>query len=183
MIPRPESAARPSMPDTHRHPAALLPDDLLAECEIQFVRRAGPGGQHRNKVSTGVVLLHKATGVKAEANERRSQGENRTVALFRLRVRLALECRVRREPAGVPSSLWQSRLAGGRITVSAAHDDFPALLGEAIDVLAVCNFDPKPASEALGCSVSQLVKLLQKEPQAIAYVNRQRQQRGDHPLR
>jgi hypothetical protein len=56
-------------------------------------------------------------------------------------------------------------------------------LAEAIDTLAACDFDPKPASEALGCSVSQLVKLLQKEPQAMTQVNRQRQQRGEHPLR
>jgi hypothetical protein len=79
--------------------------------------------------------------------------------------------------------LWQARLRGGRIAVSPAHNDFPALLAEALDALAACEFDPKPASEALGCSSSQLVRFLQKEPQAIALVNRQRQQRGDHPLR
>ena len=147
------------------------------------MRRAGPGGQHRNKVSTGAVLLHKPTGVKAEANERRSQAENRTVALFRLRIHLALEVRIRREPGGVPSALWRSRFRGGRIAVSPTHDDFPSLLAEALDALAACDFDPKRASEMLGCSVSQLVKLLQKEPQAMTQVNRQRRQRGVHPLR
>jgi hypothetical protein len=172
------------MIDDHNHPADLPADDLLAQCEIRFVRRAGPGGQHRNKVSTGVVLLHKPTGVKAEANERRSQAGNRTVALFRLRVNLALKVRERRLPGSVPSARWRSRLVGGRIAVSARHDDFPALLAEALDVMAVCDFDPKPTSEILGCSVSQFVKLLQKEPQAIAQVNRQRQrQRGLHSLR
>ena len=171
------------MTDARRHPADLSPDELLAQCEIRFVRRAGPGGQHRNKVSTGVTLLHKPTGVKAEASERRSQAENRAVALFRLRVHLALEIRIRREPDSVPSPLWRSRLRAGRIAVSPTHDDFPAILAEALDTLAACDFDPKPASEALGCSVSQLVKLLQKEPQAIAQVNRQRQQRGEHFLR
>jgi hypothetical protein len=172
------------MTDAQNHPADLPADDLLAQCEIRFVRRAGPGGQHRNKVSTGVVLLHKPTGVKAEANERRSQAGNRTVALFRLRVNLALEVRGPRQSGSVPSARWRSRLVGGRIAVSARHDDFPALLAETLDVMAACDLDPKPASETLGCSVSQLVKLLQKEPQAIAQVNRQRQQqRGLHPLR
>ena len=172
------------MRDAPNHPADLPADDLLAECEIRFVRRAGPGGQHRNKVSTGVVLLHKPTGVKAEANERRSQAGNRTVALFRLRVNLALQVRRRCKSGSVPSARWRSRLVGGRIAVSAKHDDFPALLAETLDVMTACDFDPKPASEMLGCSVSQLVKLLQKEPQAIAQVNRQRQQqRGLHSLR
>jgi hypothetical protein len=170
--------------DSHHHPADLSADELLAECDVRFVRRSGPGGQHRNKVSTGAVLLHKPTGVKAEASERRSQAENRDVALSRLRIRLALEVRIGREPGSVPSALWRSRLSGGgRIAVSPTHEDFPALLAEAIDTLAACDFDPKPASEALGCSVSQLVKLLQKEPQAMTQVNRQRQQRGEHPLR
>jgi hypothetical protein len=166
-----------------RHPAGLSPDELLAECEVRFVRRSGPGGQHRNKVSTGVTLLHKPTGVKAEANERRSQAENRAAALFRLRVRLALEVRIRRELGSVPSVLWRSRSIGGRIAISRAHDEFPALLAEALDTLAACGFDPKSASETLGCSVSQLVKLLQKEPRAMTQVNGQRQQRGAHPLR
>ena len=78
------------------HPAALPPDELLAQCDVQFVRRSGPGGQHRNKVSTGVVLVHRPTGIKAEANERRSQAENRTAACLRLRVNLALEVRTKR---------------------------------------------------------------------------------------
>lgn len=120
------------MTDAYDHPADLSPDDLLAQCDIEFVRRSGPGGQHRNKVSTGVVMLHKPTGVKAEANERRSQAGNRTVALFRLRIKLALEVRGRREPGSVPSPRWRSRLRGGRIAISATHDDFPALLAECL---------------------------------------------------
>jgi hypothetical protein len=167
----------------HYHPADPSADELLAECDMQFVRRSGPGGQHRNKVSTAVVLLHRPTGVKAEASERRSQAANRAAALRRLRVRLALEVRVERELGSVPSPLWQSRLRGGRIAVSSTHADFPALLAEALDTLAACEFDARPASDTLGCSSSQLVKFLQKEPQAIALVNRQRQQRADHRLR
>jgi hypothetical protein len=167
----------------HYHPADLPPQELLAECDIRFVRRAGPGGQHRNMVSTGVVLLHKPTGVKAEANEQRSQAKNRTVALFRLRIRLALDVRASRESAGVPSPLWRSRLIGRRIAVSATHDYFPALLAEALDTLAAYDFDPKPASETLQCSLSQLLKLLQKEPDASAQINRQRRRRDAHPLR
>ncbi len=163
------------------HPAALPSDELLAQCEVRFVRRSGPGGQHRNKVSTGVVLRHKPTGVEAEASERRSQAENRTVALFRLRVQLALNVRSPCETC--PSPLWHSRAVGGRIAVSPTHDDFPALLAEAFDVLILCKFEPKPAGERLRCTASQLVKLLQKEPKAMLQVNRCRQQLGKHPLR
>ena len=92
---------------TKVHPAALPPEKILAQCEARRLRRSGPGGQHRNKVETAVALLHKPSGVKAEASERRSQAENRAVALFRLRVNLALEVRRPVETGIAPSSLWQ----------------------------------------------------------------------------
>ncbi|MBS3735525.1 MAG: hypothetical protein KGY99_11505, partial [Phycisphaerae bacterium] len=33
-------------------------DTLLGECDMQTYRAGGPGGQHRNKVSSGVRLRH-----------------------------------------------------------------------------------------------------------------------------
>ena len=43
------------------------------------------------------------------------------------------------------------------------HDDFPALLAEALDVLHASGNDPKAAALALGCSPSQLIKLLKDD--------------------
>jgi hypothetical protein len=164
------------------HPAALPREELLAQCDVQFVRRSGPGGQHRNKVSTGVVLVYRPTGVKAEASERRSQAVNRAAACFRLRVTLALDVRTK-PPAEAPSELWQSRCRGGRIAVSPTHEDFPALLAEALDALAAGELDPKRAGERLGCTASQIVKFLKKEPRAMLQVNQARSELGLHPLR
>ena len=96
------------------HPAADSPEQLLAHCDVRRLRRSGPGGQHRNKVETAVSLHHLPTGVRAEASERRSQAQNQSVALFRLRVNLALEVRRPCGPDNVPSLLWQSRCGGRR---------------------------------------------------------------------
>lgn len=52
------------------HPATLPPADLLKQTQEIHTRRSGPGGQHRNKTQTAVVLLHKPTGIAAEASER-----------------------------------------------------------------------------------------------------------------
>jgi hypothetical protein len=159
------------------HPAALDPDKLAAECEFRATRRSGPGGQNRNKVETAVILTHRPTGISAEAAERRSQGQNRQQALFRLRVRLALDIRT---PAGTaPSSLWTSRIRGGRIVVNPDHDDFPALLAEALDVLGSLDDDVKEAAARLGCSTTQFVKLLALEPLALGRLNERREAR--HP--
>ncbi|MFN0056736.1 MAG: peptide chain release factor family protein [Planctomycetales bacterium] len=168
---------------TEPHPATLPEARLLADCEIQRTRRSGPGGQHRNKVESAVVILHRPTGVLAEASERRSQAENRQVALFRLRVNLALAVRRPVVEGSPPSPLWRSRCQGGRIAVNPQHDDFPSLLAEALDVLTACNLEPKTAAAALGCTSSQLTKFLQVEPQALLLINRSRERLGWHRLK
>ena len=166
------------------HYASLDLDALSSECEFRTTRRSGPGGQHRNKVETAVILTHRPTGIVAEAAERRSQAENRREALFRLRLKLALEIRspIEADPYQ-PSPLWRSRLRGGKVVVNPEHDDFPALLAEALDVLEARGRDVKLAAEALGCSSTQLVKLLAAEPRALAQINAHRAQAGLRPLR
>jgi hypothetical protein len=156
------------------HPAALPPDRLLADCDTRRARRSGPGGQHRNKVETAVVLTHRPTGIVAEANERRSHLENLEVATSRLRLKLAIDFRTRVEPGRAPSPLWQSRCRGARIMINPHHHDFPAVLAEALDVIAAQRWELKPAAEQLACTASQLLKLLKLEPRAMAQVNAHR---------
>ena len=163
------------------HPASLSIESLMAECGQRQVRRGGPGGQRRNKVETGVVLVHRPTGIEAEASERRHLKENLPLAVRRLRLVLAVE--VRRAVGGGPSSRWQARCHGSRVVVSQSHDDFPALVAEALDVLADRDWDPRAAGEWLGCTASQLVRLIRRCRSAFDLLNRQRQQAGRHPLK
>jgi hypothetical protein len=158
------------------HPARLPIEKLLPDCEFRRTKRSGPGGQHRNKVETAVIVEHLPTGVRAEANETRSQDTNRQNAIRRLRVRLALE--IRTNPAPGLTQLWQSRTANGKLAVNTEHEDFPALLSEALDALAELNFDLTAAAARLKITSSQLVKFLKIEPAALALVNRERQSRG-----
>lgn len=59
------------------------------EVEITHYKGSGPGGQNRNKRMTGVRIRHLATGIVAEATERRSQGQNLAAAWERLEEKLA----------------------------------------------------------------------------------------------
>jgi hypothetical protein len=165
------------------HPAALPIERLLADCEIRRTRRSGPGGQHRNKVETAVLIEHRPTGVCAEASERRSQTNNQEVALFRLRLRLAVEVRQALEFSYQPSPLWLSRCRGGKVAVNSRHNDFPAILAEALDVVAASENDVKRGAGVLECTVSQLTRLLQQEPRAIQAVNEARAKQGLHKLK
>lgn len=156
------------------HPAALTADQLLKQIEEVHTRRSGPGGQHRNKTQTAVVLFHQPTGLSAEASERRSQAENRAVALRRLRMRLALEHRGRPQPG--PSELWQSRVRGRRLSVAAGHEDYPALVAEALDHLQACGLDMRQAADILGVTATQLLGLFRKDTAAWTHLLRRRKE-------
>lgn len=52
--------------------------------DISFYRGTGKGGQNRNKVETGVRIVHPESGAIAEACEERSQLQNRHIAFRRL---------------------------------------------------------------------------------------------------
>ncbi len=166
------------------HPAALDDAALARACRVSTGRVSGPGGQHRNRVETAVFVVHTPTGVEAQATERRSQVENRRVALTRLRVRLAIHARtlVGRDHHD-PSALWRSRVRGTAIHVATDHHDYPAILAEALDVVVAHHFDIATAAKALGISASQLSKVILREKEAHSFVARGRAAAGLRPLR
>jgi hypothetical protein len=166
---------------TTPHPAGLAAERLLADCEVERLRRSGPGGQHRNKVETAVRIRHCPTDITAEASERRSQPENLAVALRRLRVTLAVS--VRSTGRFEPSEEWRRRVQNGRIVVSPRHAEFPVLLAEALDALAAHGWDVGETASRWACTASQLVKFLSLEPRALKLLNDHRGQQGRRRLR
>ena len=165
------------------HPACQPEDDLLLDCEIRRTRASGPGGQHRNKVETAIQIVHLPTGVTAAASERRSQEQNRSMAVQRLRMQLAIEHRTVSSAEVHPSKLWTSRCRGSRIQCNDQHADFPALLAEALNAIDAKASDVRVAAAALGCSTSQLVRFLAKAPEALKRVNDDREQQGLRKLK
>jgi peptide chain release factor 2 len=67
------------------------PDVELNESDVRMevFRASGAGGQHVNKTSSAVRLIHEPTGLVASSQEERSQLQNREKALNRLKTMIA----------------------------------------------------------------------------------------------
>lgn len=85
---------------------------LERDCDITFFIAGGPGGQHRNKVETGVRLVHRPSGMIVTATERRSQYANRDAAFTRMAARLEKMQQpvIARRPTRPPSAIRVHRL-------------------------------------------------------------------------
>ena len=165
------------------HPSRIPHEELLHDCRRENTRGSGPGGQHRTRVATAVRLPPQPTGIMGQAYERRSQKDNARVALFRLRLNLAMDYRKPLKDCDFKapyqtSEAWNSRRKGSKIRVNPKHDDFPALLAEALDLLHLHEDDCRKVAALLEVTVSQLVKFLGCEPRALNAVNQRRQKKG-----
>jgi peptide chain release factor 2 len=73
----------------------IRPEDV----EEQVFRASGPGGQHVNKTSSAVRLIHLPTGIAVACQNERSQHKNRATAMKMLCARLARIEEEKREAA------------------------------------------------------------------------------------
>ena len=170
------------------HFAVIDGDDLLTQCDLRTQRRSGPGGQHRNKTSSGVFLTHRATSLVGEATERRSQAQNRDVALQRLRLLLAIEIRT---PSSIGTVDWKAepieaemrkRYRGHSLRFRETNPDKPAVLALVLNDLWAAGGQPSLAAKQWSVSTSKLVVLVRSHAPALAWVNRVRAHHDRLPL-
>lgn len=62
----------------------LLFSVTAADCDWQYLRGTGPGGQKRNKTESKVRCVHRASGAVGESDLTRSQHENKRIAFRKM---------------------------------------------------------------------------------------------------
>ena len=62
----------------------------MKDINIKYTRGSGPGGQHKNKVETCVVITHIPTGIVERCQETRSRNQNLKLAKERLQKKLII---------------------------------------------------------------------------------------------
>ena len=154
---------------------------LLAECEVQIYKSSGPGGQHRNKVSTAVRLQHRPTGFVVTGTERRSQHENKANALKRLREAIAVG--IRRAPPEEITWPESVEIHASRLKVNAKNPGYWQVLALALDELAAGDGQVAKAAARMGVTTSSLTRFLADHPRAWAEAIRIRKAAGLGPLR
>ena len=163
---------------------ALSDAELLAQCRFDRFRVSGPGGQHRNRRDTAVRLVHSPSGIAGQASERRSQAQNRAVALARLRRAIALELR---RPVALdayhPPQPLQRILPRAPQRVGPRHREFWTGAQHLLDVFKAFNASLADTAAAIGVSTNQLARLLAAEPHLLRAANVLRSAQNLPPLR
>ena len=72
------------LPEMEEADVDIRPEDI----EMQVYRSSGAGGQHINKTSSAVRLIHKPTGIVVACQEERSQFQNREKCMLMLSSKL-----------------------------------------------------------------------------------------------
>ena len=160
---------------------------LEAQCQVDRYRASGPGGQHRNKTESAVRVRHAASGLAAIAEDSRSQGENRTRAVRRLREKIALGVRA---PVVVeafaPSLALAALVTGGTARLGEKTRQTAGYLeamAELLDLLVATGVEIAATAQLLGASTGATSKLLLHDDRVASVVNTLRAGRGLRPLR
>ena len=63
----------------------------IKDCDVQTYRVSGAGGQHRDKTSAGVRIVHRASGAMGQSSDDRSQARNKRIAFRRMAESVAFQ--------------------------------------------------------------------------------------------
>ena len=157
---------------------ALPAAEFAARCETERMQLGGPGGQHRNRVKTGVRLRYAEwPDLEGVSGESRDGGRNLLAAADQLRL-VAACCLRHAFPDELPALPWRADSP-----VSAEHPLYPLWASLALDALAEENGSPAAAARRMGRTTSSYLRCLRAQKLAWAAAGKIRESLGLPPLK
>jgi len=176
----------------HRDYLRLDDKALLEQCDVHVYKASGPGGQHRNKVSSAVRLRHRPSGITVHGDESRSQHENKRAALRRLRMNIACRLRQPVDKAGreIPDVAAEclhvprgkGAAARARLQVGPKDRRFWPVAAFVLDVLESHEGRLAEAASYIGITTGNLTGLLKSERHLFESAQRIRKDHGLGPI-
>ena len=167
---------------------ALSDEKLLAQCEIHIYRASGPGGQHRNKVSSAVRLKHKPTDITAQGEGSRSQHTNKRAALAILRMKFACQLRDpvtshdQKPPEEVSECMVTSRDGLSRLVLGKKNSRLWSVIAYLLDLLEYFEGQVSQAAAHLGVPTSNFIKILKIDRHGFTAAQNIRKAHNQKPL-
>jgi hypothetical protein len=183
--------SEPAQPDaTHRDFLPLDDEALLRQCSVDTYKSSGPGGQHRNKVSSAVRLRHAPSGLMTTGDQSRSQHENKRLALKRLRKEIATTLRARADLAKPPAPPLSEcihkdkRRPNGPLRLDVGRKDhrYWPVVAQLLDRLDAAEGRAGDASDSIGISTSNLIRIFKQDTTAWTAAQAIRKQHGHKPF-
>jgi hypothetical protein len=141
--------------------------ELLKLCKVSAYKGSGPGGQHRNKTSSGVSLELRIENRESRINlnayscDDRSSHVNKLLALKKLRLKIALQIReehAEQAPFDFPGS-------SGKISLD--NKLYPEFIADILDRINAANGDLGEAAKMWGLSKSALNKIILQDKKVL----------------
>lgn len=143
---------------------SLSDGELLRKCTVTYFQASGPGGQKRNRVNSAVRLNHLQTGITVVSSDSRSAERNRSAALARMRLQLALSPWPCREIDEVKTK-FPGKWPEFRVQINHKHGDFPNCVFSALHFFNSFQGEIRTTGKKLGTTSSSLVRFFKVNKQ------------------
>ena len=143
----------------------LTDQELMEHCVLDRFRASGPGGQKKNKTDSAVRIRHIGSGLIGLSSESRSQHVNKTYALRRLRLKIALVLRDNDQNDHIELKKFIQQTGTKTFTLNIRDPRYPIIVASLFDELSVNNWKISVTAKKIGITSSTLNKFLRSNPE------------------
>ena len=143
----------------------LTDQELMEHCVLDRFRASGPGGQKKNKTDSAVRIRHIGSGLIGLSSESRSQHVNKTYALRRLRLKIALTLRDNNQNDHIELKKFIQQTGTKTFTLNIRDPLYPIIVASLFDELSVNDWKISITAKKIGITSSALNRFLRSDPE------------------